>query len=112
MKSRFLQICIAVLSLTLTPIVAYADPLDDAKAAGQVGEQLNGYLGIVAPSAPPAVKALVTDINAKRRVAYMDIMKKNGQPLNVVETLAGQKLVERTPSGEFYQNASGAWVKK
>ena len=46
-----------VLVLAAAPVLA-AD-LDGAKAAGQVGERVDGYLGLVDANAPADVKALV-----------------------------------------------------
>lgn len=112
MKKILMQCCCALMILCSVPTLAFADALDDAKVAGQIGEQQDGYLGLVSTSAPASAKAIVADINQKRRAAYLQITTKNGQPLNVVETLAGQKLVERVPAGQYYQNLQGAWVKK
>ena len=48
-----------VLALAAAPVLA-AD-LDGAKAAGQVGERVDGYLGLVDANAPADVKALVEE---------------------------------------------------
>lgn len=88
----------------------WAINLQDAKAQGLVGEQPNGYLGLV--KASPAAEALMKDINTKRKKAYQAIAQRNKTKLNVVETLAGKKAINRTPRGQYIKNAAGKWVKK
>lgn len=94
-----------------TMTTALADALDDAKDAGYVGEQADGYLGVVSASAPAAAAALVADINAKRRAEYTRIATKNGITLKQVEALAGKKAVERTHAGDWVK-IGGGWQQK
>ena len=91
---------------------ALADALGDAKAAGWVGERSDGSLGIVTASAPASAQALVDEVNAKRLERYRAIAKKNGTRIDAVAALAGQKLIARTPSGEYVMDAQGKWSKK
>jgi uncharacterized protein YdbL (DUF1318 family) len=86
--------------------------LDDAKAAGYIGEQRNGMLGLVQSNAPAAVKALVESVNAKRKDAYASIAAKNGTSVEAVASLAGAKAIEKTLPGNYVQNSSGGWDKK
>lgn len=90
----------------------WAISLQDAKAQGLVGEQANGYLGLVKSSASAEVKALVNEINAQRRKEYQGIARRNNTELNVVEALAGKKAIEKTASGQYVKLPSGQWVKK
>jgi uncharacterized protein YdbL (DUF1318 family) len=90
----------------------WAISLQEAKAQGYVGEQANGYLGLVKSGAPANVKALINDVNAKRRQEYQSIARRNNTELNVVEALAGKKAIERTPPGQYVRLPSGKWVKK
>jgi len=89
---------------------AWAAGLHQAKAAGQIGEQANGYLGIVSNGA--GIPALVQSINQQRRAVYQNIARKNGTSLQAVEQLAGQKAISKTPSGQYVQSPSGGWVRK
>ena len=84
--------------------------LKQAKALGLVGEQANGYLGLVQDSAE--AEGLVKEINSKRKVKYQQIAQKNATKLSVVQELAGKKAMEKTPEGQFVRKASGSWVKK
>jgi uncharacterized protein YdbL (DUF1318 family) len=91
---------------------AWAMSLQDAKAQGLLGEQPNGYLGLVKSNASPEVKALMNNINAQRKQEYRSIAKRNNTKLNVVEALAGKKAMERTPPGQYIRSPSGQWSKK
>ena len=90
---------------------AYALSLDQAKAQGQIGEQLNGYLGAI-ESPTSEISSLISNINQQRKAKYQEIAKKNGTSLSAVEALAAKKALEETPPGRYIQDASGTWVKK
>lgn len=57
------------LAFSLFSVPAWAISMDDAKAKGLIGEQVNGYLGYV-KSPSSSVRAMVEAINNKRRAAY------------------------------------------
>jgi hypothetical protein len=95
----------------LLALPAAADPLDEAVAAGWIGEQADGYLG-ARPDAPPAARELVARINAERADLYGRIAVENGITPTAVAALAGQKLVERTPAGSWYRGVDWAWKQK
>ena len=90
----------------------WAISLQDAKAQGLVGEQPNGYLGLVKANAGADVKALMNNINAQRKKEYQAIARRNNTELNVVEALAGKKAIEMTPAGQYVKLPSGQWVKR
>lgn len=100
--------CIVLLIVSAS---VFALDLQGAKARGLVGEQLNGYLGVVSSSASGGVNALVVEINKKRKQKYQSIAKKNGTSLDTVELLAGKKAIEKTSPGNYIQTATG-WRKK
>ena len=90
---------------------AVAGPLDDAKAAGWLGERTDGYVGIL-PGAPTSAGTLARDINSKRRAKYQGIAAANGTSLQSVEVLVGEKLIKRATPGSFVMNANGQWVRR
>lgn len=90
---------------------ALADPIDDAKRAGHIGEQADGYLGL-APGGPASAKELIESINAGRRAKYSEIAAKNVTSATKVAALAGKKLSERTEAGEWVRDAEGNWTQK
>ena len=95
-----LFVWIAAFGLLAAP-VAHAGPLQDAKAAGQVGEQWDGYLGAVKASPSAATKDLVKDINGKRKTAYAKIAKKNGTSVEAVAAITGEKSLKKAKTGEY-----------
>ena len=97
--------------VALNVACVFAADLQQVKRDGLVGEQLNGYLGVVSAEADSEVRALVTDVNAKRKAHYKSIAAKNSTSLETVELLAGKKAIEKTESGNYIQSATG-WNKK
>lgn len=106
---KFNIIFIGLLTALFISNAAFAVSLNEAKQQGLVGEQATGYLGTVTANAETT--ALVNDINAKRKNKYREIAQRNGTSLQSVETLAGKKALEKTPSGQFINLGSG-WRKK
>jgi uncharacterized protein len=91
---------------------AHAGALEDAKAEGLVGERIDGYVGVVDSGAPGSVTSMVKEINAEREAKYAQIAKKQGAPVEAVAQIAGKKLIERAPKGEYVMGADGKWQQK
>ena len=91
---------------------AFAATLNEAKAQGFVGETGSGYLGLVTPSAPPEIKALMNEINGKRKSTYQEIAKRNKTNLKAVEALAAKTAISKTKAGHYVQLPNGSWQKK
>ncbi len=98
-----------VLIFAMGGSAAYADALDAARAAGQVGERADGMVGAVG-AIPPAVAQTIASINAQRLATYRDIAQKTGTPIDAVQKQAGDHLMAATPAGQFIMD--GAWHKK
>ena len=98
----------AALALGAAP--ASALDLGEAKAKGLLGEQADGYVGVVSGSGEAS--ALASQVNDKRRAEYAEFAKKRGTSVDAVAQLAGQKLVERTPGGQYVRGSDGRWTKK
>lgn len=102
-----------ILALSLCAVAQAAElSLGDAKQQGLVGEQYDGYLGVVVSSPSPSVRALVNDINGKRRAEYNRIAKANGISVSDVEALAGRKSLEKTYSGGYIKLEGQDWRRK
>jgi uncharacterized protein YdbL (DUF1318 family) len=114
MKQLKLRNIFALFTLLLSLVAAPAWALtkDDAKAQGLMGEQSNGYLGIVTTKPTQDLKALVAQINNKRRAAYAKGATKAGVERSVFELRMGQRLQERSPAGHYIQLQNGKWKKK
>ena len=92
-----------------TPAFAQRDPAyAAARSAGQVGEKMDGYLGIVGASTPE-LQRLVNDINIKRRAVYAERAKATNATLEEYALTAGCQVILATSPGEKYQAPSGSW---
>jgi len=109
--SKTLTAGLLALSLSLS-LPAFALSLDEAKSSGLVGERSTGYLGIVTGNPSSEVKAMVNDINAKRRALYQQKASKAGVATDVMELRTGQRLQEMAPAGEYIQDSNGQWRRK
>jgi len=94
------------------PIAARAQDLATAKAAGQLGERIDGYLGVVEADTPAEIRAMADEINAKRREQYTAIAERQGVPVEAVAQIAGQKLIDRADPGDWVLGADGQWRQK
>ena len=106
-------IAIAALGLTVatTAALAQRDPAyAAARAAGQVGEQPDGYLGIVGDPTP-ALRALVNNINIQRKAAYAR-QAGNGSTIEQFAFVSGCNLIANTDAGEKYQTPTGTWATR
>ena len=98
----------AALGLLMTALGSWALDLDSAREAGLIGEQLDGYVGVISTSAD--TEALARDINQQRKVHYQEIANKQNTPLANIEKIAGEKLVGKArQQGFYYQTADGGW---
>ena len=79
-----------------------------ARAAGQVGEQVDGYLGF--PSSPSAdVHRTADDVNIKRRAIYADRAGINHSTVEEYAFTTGCSLIFKTKPGEKYQAPDRTW---
>jgi len=85
--------------------------VDAARAQGQVGEQGDGFLGIVS-SAPPNVVAAVSEINAGRAAAYRDTAARTGVTPEAAGQATARQLIDRLPAGQFFKPLNGGWMRK
>jgi uncharacterized protein YdbL (DUF1318 family) len=105
-----------MLAFALVGALALATPawsldLDGARAQGLLGEQADGYVGVVPAKPSPEIVALAEQVNARRRAHYEEIAARNGTPVEAVAALAGKKLIETAPPGQWVK-PKGGWVRK
>jgi uncharacterized protein YdbL (DUF1318 family) len=82
------------------------------RASGQVGEQADGYLGLVG-SAPAAVRAQVDSVNIKRRAYYTDLAAKRGAKIEeVAATTACELFRTKVAAGQYYRLPDGVWRQR
>jgi uncharacterized protein YdbL (DUF1318 family) len=102
----------AAFALLLLVQSAWAIDLGDAKAQGLVGEANTGYLAAVATPASAEVRALIAEVNDKRRAEFARTAEKTGATVEQVAYRFYQLAVQKTEPGNYYQDAGGAWKKK
>lgn len=92
MKKYFQSLLLLCLTLFVLP-VAWSLELEDARSKKLVTEQPDGFIKANDPSA----KSLEVEINEKRRKAYEDIVKQNGNKLTLqqVGEQAAKKIQEK-----------------
>ena len=96
--------------------VAYAMMQADNSAAlratGKVGEQADGYLGIVG-SADAGLRAQVDAINIKRRTYSTDLAaKRNAKIEEVAAATACQLFSSKVQAGQYYRLPDGQWRQR
>lgn len=90
----------------------FAADLKTAKAEGWIGEQQDGYLGLVKANAPADVKALVTEVNGQRKAHFAQIAAKTNVSLTQAAQVFAKEAAERTEPGNYIQDSAGNWVRK
>ena len=89
-----------------------ADAAASLRASGQVGEQADGYLGIVG-SAPASLRAQVDAVNIKRRAYSTDLAARRGAKIEeVAATTACELFRTKVAAGQHYRLSDGVWRKR
>ncbi|HYD38198.1 MAG TPA: YdbL family protein [Allosphingosinicella sp.] len=103
------------LAAVLGTTTAYAmmqDASAQLRASGQVGEQADGYLGLVG-SAGADVRAQVDAVNIKRRAYYTDLAAKRGAKIEeVAATTACELFRTKVAPGQYYRLPDGVWRQR
>ena len=111
-RNIFLAFAVASLAIVSAPVAHAGDPqLEAAISAGEVGERIDGYLGVVG-SADPAIVRKVQEINNKRRALYEQLSEQTGTTVAQVARVTGEKQIARAGTGQYYMDETGAWKQK
>lgn len=94
-----------------SPASALSPLLEKAKSDGVVGEQLDGYLGLVKGSAPADVSKAVAEVNSQRKELYAERAKAKGTDTRTYAAIVGKTQIEREPAGNWVRDQKG-WRKK
>lgn len=103
---------IAAVGLLLLLQNAWAIDIRDAKEQGLVGEANTGYIVALQSPASAEVRALVSDVNGKRKAQFEETAEKTGITVAKVAFRFYELAVQRTASGHYYQEINGNWKKK
>ncbi len=95
----------------IAPAFAQRDPAyQAARQQGQVGEQPDGYLGIVG-AATPELQGLINNINIQRKRQYTQ-QAATGSTVEQMAFVTGCNLILRTVPGEKYRAPDGRWLTR
>jgi uncharacterized protein YdbL (DUF1318 family) len=101
-----------IIGLGAAPALAQDSVISAAKAAGTVGEQADGYLGVKG-TVGGDVRSAVDALNIKRRAAYTDLAAKRNVTVQDVAASTGcQTLATRVSQGQIYKIGSADWQVK
>ena len=102
---------LVVCGLTANSLPASAQTLNDARASGMIGEQMDGF-AVARGNATSAARALVATVNGKRRQIYAAQARKQKVPASQVGKVFAGKIAAKAPKGTWIQSSSGAWARK
>lgn len=77
------------------------------RAAGRIGEQWDGYLGVVG-AGNAQLQALVNSINNERRKVYFS----SGQMPQQLAQITGCNKIDALGAGEMFQTPAGQWKRR
>jgi uncharacterized protein YdbL (DUF1318 family) len=115
MKKMLLKSALAAIAFAASASAAYAASaiIEDAKSKCIVGEQTDGYLGVVDGAAvSDAVQREVRSVNQQRKAAYADLASRNGVTIEDAAALTAKRLIEGAPSGQCVMTQAGSWAKQ
>jgi uncharacterized protein len=98
-------------ALMTAPVAAQSPAVNAARAAGQVGERYDGYIG-VAGQVSATVRSQVATINIRRRSLYSNLAASKGVSPQDVGITAGCELLSRVGVGEAYMWTDGNWRRR
>ncbi|PVM85808.1 YdbL family protein [Caulobacter endophyticus] len=110
-----LAIAAALGAVAAAPVMAQSAAakaaVDAAKSAGAVGEQADGFLGIVS-GGDADLRAAVAEINTGRAAVYKDTAAKTGVTADAAGQATAKQLYSRLAAGQYWKPLGGGWVKK
>jgi uncharacterized protein len=90
----------------------FQDAAAELRATGLVGEQADGYMGLVG-SASADVRARVDQINIQRRARYTELASQRGATIEeVAAATACQIFAGRVGAGQYYRLPDGVWRRR
>lgn len=111
-RTLLISISLALAAFAFAPPAAAGDPVIDAAiASGEVGERIDGLLGVVGTADASLVRK-VQDINNRRSAVYEQTARDNNTTVQIIRQLAGEKQIEKLAPGQYYMDDSGVWQRK
>ena len=112
MKRTLFAFALIATTLSTNALPAAAQERDPAyaaaRAAGQIGELPDGYIGVVG-AATKDLSALVNKINIQRKAVYTQRSAASGSTVEEMAFTTGCNLILKTAPGEKYRDPAGNW---
>ena len=87
--------------------------INQAKAAGIVGEMADGYVGVrLEAQMTPAIRAAMAEMNAGRAELYRQAAQVAGTDTAAAGASSFQQRFSSIPAGQWYRDAGGSWRQK
>lgn len=98
-------------AFTAAPASAQDGAITQARAAGAIGEQADGYLGVrTGQTASADLRARVDQLNIRRRAEYTTRAERNNAtPSEMAASIVCVLFGERLRVGEYYRDEGGTW---
>ncbi|MGE0740485.1 MAG: YdbL family protein [Hyphomonadaceae bacterium] len=117
MKRTLIALSALAVAAIAAPAFAQADPvIEAARAAGQVGEQFDGYLGFVPGASISAdLRGRVDQNNMRRRQLYTQRASSRNASVAEVATAVACEIFsdpEKISVGERYRDQAGQWRQR
>ena len=97
----------------------HRDQLRDHYVSGAIGLTQDGLIALRDANAVPLAQrqqlaALIAADNQDRQTLYREVARANQHPEweSEIRATFGKRWVERIPSGWYYQDANGVWIRK
>ena len=103
---------LAAIGLLMLLQNAWAIDIGTAKSQGLIGEARDGYIAAVQSPASAEIRALIADVNDKRREEFKRTAQKTGTSVAQVANRFYELAVQKTAPGNYYQDGGGQWQKK
>jgi uncharacterized protein YdbL (DUF1318 family) len=110
---HFLALVVVFAALSAAPGSVRADArLDTYRANGIIAERFDGYVEIRGSNAPSEARAVVENVNAKRRALYNKRANESNVAVAEVGKVFANKIVDTAPPGTYFRQPSGGYVQK
>lgn len=105
-------VCLGSAAIGLASAAMVQESAAELRATGLVGEQFDGFLGLVG-SAPPEVRHQMDAVNIRRRAHYTDLARRRGARVEEVAAAAACEIfASRIPAGGFYLLPDNVWRQR
>ena len=111
---KFRSLILVGAAFAALSFAASADPVTDAaRVAGTIGEQPDGYVGVVAGQNPSAeVRAHMDQMNILRRTSFAQRAQTRGVSVNEMAAAFACLTYSELRVGEHYRGEDGRWRQR